>query len=84
MLQLDLFSRRGCHLCEVMIEQLVPLIDGRLVLEVHDIDSRPDWAEKYALRIPVLEFEGRTLCQYHLDREAVGQVLAIHDRGTPD
>jgi len=70
------YSRTGCHLCEVLIEELLPLIRGRLELEVLDIDTRPEWAEVFGTRIPVVEYESRTICQYTLDRDAIAAILA--------
>ena len=69
------FSRQGCHLCEVLIDQLLLLLRGKADVAVHDIDTRPDWREKYAVRIPVLEFEGQVVSQYRLDHEAVKLIL---------
>ena len=68
---LQLFSRQGCHLCEVLLEQLLPLVRGTFEVEVHDIDQRQEWRDAYATRIPVVEYDGRTICQYRLDRDAV-------------
>ncbi len=68
---LHVFSRRGCHLCEVLVEELLPLVHGVFAVEVHDIDSRPEWRSAYATRIPVVEYDGRLVCQYHLDRAAI-------------
>jgi len=73
---LRVYSRPGCHLCEELVESLLPLIRGRLELEVLDIDSRPEWQEEYGIRIPVVEFDGRFVCQYTLDRAAIDAVLA--------
>ena len=75
---LYLYSRRGCHLCDVLLEDLLPLIRGRLDVEVRDIDSRADWKERFDVRIPVLEFEGEVVCQYRLDRPAIDAILARH------
>ena len=72
---LRVYSRRGCHLCEDLIEQLLPLLDGRLELEVCDIDTRNDWREQYDTRVPVVEYDGELVCQYHLDRDAIARVL---------
>ena len=58
-----------------MIEQLLPLIRGRAEVEVFDIDTRPEWREKYDIRVPVLVFDGQELCEYKLDREAVQTAL---------
>jgi hypothetical protein len=73
-----IYSREGCHLCDIMIEELLPLIRDRLDLIVQDVDSRHDWYEKYDTRVPVMEYDGELICQYHLDREALARILSKH------
>lgn len=68
---LHVFSRRGCHLCEVLLDELLPMIRGVLQVEVRDIDSRADWRSAYHTRVPVVEFEGRLICEHRLDRAAI-------------
>jgi len=58
-----------------MIEELLPLIRDRLDLVVQDVDSRHEWYEKYDTRVPVMEYDGEVICQYHLDREALSRIL---------
>ena len=72
---LQVYSRQGCHLCEVLIEELLPLVRSRLEIQVNDIDSRPDWVDAYGTRVPVVEFNGQLVCQYTLDREAVQRIV---------
>ena len=72
---LTVYSRPGCHLCEKLIEDLLPLIRDRAELEVLNIDTRTDWAEAFGSLVPVVELNGRALCHYHLDRGAVGAAL---------
>lgn len=78
---LYVYSRRGCHLCDVLVEGLLPLVRGRLDVEVRDIDSREDWRQKFNVRIPVVEFQGEVVCQYHLDRPSIEAVLAQLEGG---
>lgn len=66
--ELIVYTRRGCHLCELLIEELAPLIRDRVKIEVRDVDAEAAWRDRYGLRVPVIEAEGRTLCEYHLDR----------------
>ncbi len=73
---LRVYSRQGCHLCELLIEELLPRVRGRLRIEVCDVDSRADWRARYDIRVPVVEFEGRVISEYPLDREAVSELLA--------
>ena len=75
MAALRVYSRQGCHLCEELIEALLPLVRGRLDVEVCDIDTRADWRERYDTRVPVVEYDGELVCQYHLDRDAIVSVL---------
>jgi len=72
---LTIYSRPGCHLCELLLEELQPLIRGRAELEVLNIELQPEWLEKYATRIPVVELDDRVLCQYHLDADAIAGAL---------
>lgn len=76
MLTFQLYSRQGCHLCELLIEELLPLIRSRAEVEVLDIDTDPQWRSKYDIRVPVLEFNGQLVCQHRLDRQALEAVLA--------
>ena len=69
------YSRPGCHLCELLIESLLALVRDTATVEVVDIDSQPDLARAFNDRIPVLEFAGREVCHYHLDERAVRQIL---------
>ena len=72
---LVVYSRRGCHLCVVLIEELQPLVDGRLTLEVRDVDSNPNWLAKFSADIPVVEFADEIVCRHFLDREAIAGIL---------
>lgn len=72
---IQVYSRQGCHLCEVLLESLLPMVRGTFEVEVLDIDTRPEWRSRYGTRIPVVEFAGRTICAYRLDREAVLDLL---------
>ena len=69
------YSRQGCHLCEDLIEELLPLIEGRLELEIRDIDTNPAWHEAHWSDIPVVEFEEEVVCKHFLDREAITGIL---------
>ena len=74
MLELVVYSRRGCHLCELMVEELVPLCRDRARIRVLDVDSREDWRQAYGNRVPVLCVEDQELSVAHVDR---GALLAL-------
>ncbi len=70
------YSRKGCHLCEVMLEELLELLGGRAEVEMRDIDSKVEWREKYDIRVPVIEFEGQIVSEYPLDHDAIRGLIA--------
>ena len=76
MTDLLVYSRHGCHLCEVLIEELLELVRGLANVRVLDIDSRDDWRETYNTRVPVVELDGHVLCEFTLDRELVLTALS--------
>jgi hypothetical protein len=75
MAALVVYSRRGCHLCEILIEELLPMVRGRLEPEIRDIGTCEAWHRDYHARIPVVEYDGEAICQYHLDRDAILRLL---------
>jgi hypothetical protein len=75
MTPLRIYSRPGCHLCEQLLLDLMPLVRGRLEIEVVNIDDDADLGREYGTRIPVIEFAGQFICQYTLDRIAIRAIL---------
>jgi hypothetical protein len=69
------FSRRGCHLCELLLDELALIVRGRAKIEVVDIDLAPGLSEKYGTRVPVVELGGRVLCEYRLEPRAIEDAL---------
>lgn len=70
------YSRRGCHLCEQMIEQLEPMLRGRARFAVSDVDEKDEWCERFGDRVPVLEYDGAVICEFRLDAAAVMDALS--------
>jgi hypothetical protein len=52
-----------------------PLVRELAVVEVRNVDDREDWRLQYGERIPVVEVDGRMVCQYRLDVGALKQAL---------
>jgi glutaredoxin len=70
-LRVVLYSKPGCHLCEVMKADLKRAKAGaRYELTEVDIESDPELTERFALSIPVLEIEGRVAFKGKLTPEA--------------
>ncbi len=53
-MQLILYSKPGCHLCEGLQEKLAQITTLNFDLEVRDITQREDWFAAYQYEIPVL------------------------------
>lgn len=73
--RIQVYSRPGCHLCEVLLEELMPIIRGRLDLEMCNIDTNSDWMARFGLRIPVVVFEGQEICHFKLDKDAIARIV---------
>lgn len=76
MISMTLYSRPECHLCEAMLAELAPLLEGRARVRVVDISDDDDLEVRYGLRIPVLVADDSELSVYRLDKHRVEQFLA--------
>ncbi len=73
--ELTLYYREGCHLCETMRQALRGLQSRlRFGLRLVDIDRDPGLRRRYDEWVPVLCLGERELCHYHLDASAVSRV----------
>lgn len=73
---LTLYSRPQCHLCELLLEELRPLLDATTRVEIVDISEDAELNRRYGLRIPVLSFAGEDVSGYPLDQSRLQQILA--------
>jgi hypothetical protein len=53
-MQLILYSKPGCHLCEGLQEKLVQIKTLSFELEIRDITTDDNWFTVYQYEIPVL------------------------------
>jgi hypothetical protein len=53
-IELILYSKPDCHLCEGLLEKLEKIRQREWQLEIRDITSREDWFNAYQYEIPVL------------------------------
>ena len=53
-MQLILYSKPGCHLCEGLLEKLKQVNNIEFDLEIRNINTRKDWFATYQYSIPVL------------------------------
>ena len=66
---LVVLSRDGCHLCETMLLELAELERAHSIPQVSvvDVDSDPELARQFGLKVPVLLLDGSTICHYTLN-----------------
>ncbi len=76
------YTRRGCHLCEELVEELLEEIGPSAHPELRDIDTDAGWYDAYNTRIPVLEYNGEWVCDYRLDIERLRALMADPPSGT--
>jgi glutaredoxin len=71
------YSRKGCHLCDIVKETLAR-IEGNhdFIWREVDIDLDPDLRKKYNDEVPVVFIDGRKAFKYHLDVHQFLRVLA--------
>ena len=75
-MQLTLYYREGCHLCEVMLQALRGLqSDMEFEVSLVDIDREPDLRQRYDEWVPVLCRGELEICHYQLDLEALNRAL---------
>lgn len=62
------YSRHGCHLCEVVKDQLSQLQpDHDFHWREIDIDADPELRQKYDEEVPVVFIDGRKAFKYRMD-----------------
>ncbi|MEM7027666.1 MAG: glutaredoxin family protein [Pseudomonadota bacterium] len=75
----QLLTRPGCHLCEKLLNDLVPWHDEyKLSIELIDISNSEQLTAEYAGRIPVLRSENQIICEYFLDEDRLKNYLENH------
>lgn len=70
-MRVDLYTRKGCHLCDVA-KEVIERVRGELPFElaVHDIDEDPALRALYDWEVPVVAVDGRKHAKLRLDERA--------------
>jgi glutaredoxin len=75
--QVIVYSRKGCHLCEIVKESLVKLHKrGGFQWRDVDVDSDPDLRRQYNDQVPVVFINGRKAFKYRMDEQEFLRKLA--------
>lgn len=62
------YSRKGCHLCEVVKESLSKLSrHGGFTWSEIDVDANPELRRQFTDEVPVVFINGRKAFKYHMD-----------------
>jgi len=62
------YSRKGCHLCEVVKESLGKLSrQGGFTWSEIDVDTNIDLRRQFNDEVPVVFIDGRKAFKYHMD-----------------
>ena len=74
--QLTLYIREGCHLCDDM-EQALREYAAELDFEIRrvPIDDNTELEQAYGTKVPVLARDGEEICHYFLDAQALKRAL---------
>jgi len=71
------YSRKGCHLCDVVKDQLAELQkDHEFLWHEIDIDGDPELWQKYNEEVPVVCIDGRKAFKYRMSSEQFLRTLA--------
>lgn len=72
-----MYSREGCHLCDVVKGTLKQLQDAAdFQWREVDIDADPELRTKYNDEVPVVFIDGRKAFKYHMGAQQFLKVLA--------
>ncbi|TMC06947.1 MAG: glutaredoxin family protein [Chloroflexi bacterium] len=71
-MNVELVTRRGCHLCE---DALGLLRELGLEPRQRDVDGDPELFRLYDFRVPVVLVDGCVVGEGRLDRQALGRAL---------
>ena len=81
-LQITLYTRPGCHLCEEARQQMAPVLAefGAELLEVN-IDADPALRELYSNDVPVIFLGARKIAKHRVNLVQLRRQLADAQKG---
>ena len=84
-MNVTLYTRQGCHLCETAEAVLRRVLADRpeVALDVVDIDADPDLVQRYTVRVPVVTVDGTEVAEYEVDEAALRRALAPRTKTKP-
>ena len=78
-MDLVLYYRENCHLCDAMRKALVAFSQNRQPLDWReiDIDRDTELIRRYDARVPVLCYGETEICHFFFDESALRATLAL-------
>ena len=81
MANIILYSKKGCHLCEIAREKLLEIKkEISFALNEVDIEKNEEIFEKYKYLIPVIEMDGKMVFNYKVNEEELKKLLRSQPR----
>jgi len=76
--QIEVYSRKGCHLCEIVKESLSKLErPGGFAWRDIDVESDDELRRRFTDEVPVVFIGGHKAFKYHMDEREFLRKLAI-------
>jgi hypothetical protein len=75
-MELVLYGRAECGLCDEMLDEILALAEPRLRIRRVDVDSDPALVRRFGADVPVLCLDDEVLCRHVLDAERLARVLS--------
>ncbi|MCX9013883.1 MAG: glutaredoxin family protein [Candidatus Methanoperedens sp.] len=78
MVNITIYSKKGCRLCEVAMQKLLEIqkIYPFSLTEI-DIENNDELFQKYKYLIPVIEIEGNEVFTYKIDEKRLEEILRL-------
>lgn len=75
-MQVTLYTRAGCHLCDEAKAQIAPLLRRfALTLEEVDIDTDTELQARFGKDVPVIFLDGRKVAKHRIDVDQFRRLL---------
>ncbi len=84
-IEVTLYTRQGCHLCEEAKQKMAPLLtEFGVTLREVDIDGEPALRAEYTNDVPVIFIAGRKAAKHGLDLRQFRRQLEAAQGAGPD
>ncbi len=81
MANIILYSKKGCHLCEIAREKLLGIKkEISFGMSEVDIEKNEEIFEKYKYLIPVIEMDGKIVSNYRVNEAELKMLLISQSR----